>query len=181
MDYLNILEEVIERPEALAAAEAPAELGRAGLAGYALGTLGIFTFLRLQSAVPPGVMSFLMVLFFVLAGNLLLAAITHLFMDLTDARGSAARLFLAFGYTDYFFTLLVPAGFFVRLGYLGAFFSCCLCLAIVLYARIGLVRKLYPVSANKAALSVGVPYAGFFTLGMFAFVYGLAWLIWLLI
>lgn len=179
MDYFNTLEAVIERPELLAAAGKPAGLGRTGMLGFALGTLGLFTFFRLYAALPPGVMSFLLVLSFVLAGDLLLAAITHLFMELTGSGGNAARLFLAFGYSDFFMALLVPLAFFSKLNLVNAFLGFCLCLGLVLYARVRLVRRLYPVSANKAALSIAVPYAGFMLLAFLAFVYSLGWLVWL--
>lgn len=178
MNPFNTLEAVIERPAALADAERLPDLGRTSMLGYALGTLGLFEFLRMYSLVPPGVLSFLLVLFFVLSGNLLFAAITHMFMELTGVRGSAARLFLAFGYSDFFMTLLVPLGFFAKLDFLNEFLAFCLCLAVVTYARVRLVRKLYPVSANKAVLSVGIPYAGFMCLGFFGFAYSMAWLIW---
>jgi len=160
MDYFNTLEAVIERPELLAAAGKPAGLGRTGMLGFALGTLGLFTFFRLYAALPPGVMSFLLVLSFVLAGDLLLAAITHLFMELTGSGGNAARLCS-------------------KLNLVNAFLGFCLCLGLVLYARVRLVRRLYPVSANKAALSIAVPYAGFMLLAFLAFVYSLGWLVWL--
>ncbi|MEI7527877.1 MAG: hypothetical protein WCK76_02930 [Elusimicrobiota bacterium] len=181
MDNFNTLEAVIDRPEMLADSRLPANFGQTGLLGYVLGTLGFFTFLRMLSAVPPGVMSFMMVLLFVLAANFLFAAIMHLFMELTGVKGSASRLFLAFGYSDFLLTLLVPAGFFAKLDYLNAFFGFCLCFAAVLYARVMLVRRLYPVSSNKAALSVGLPYAAFMGLAFFGFIYSIAWLVWLVI
>ncbi|OGS11441.1 MAG: hypothetical protein A2234_04240 [Elusimicrobia bacterium RIFOXYA2_FULL_58_8] len=181
MDHFNTLGAVIERPELLACEEPPADLGRVGLLGYVAGALGIFVFLRMFSVVLPGILSFLMVLFFVLAANLLFAALTHLFMELTGARGRAARLFLAFGYSDFFLALLVPLGFFAKLGSLNAFLCFCLCAAAVLYARVMLVRRLYPVSANKAVLSVWLPYAGVVCLVFFGFTYFMAWLIWLII
>ena len=181
MNLFNTLAAVIERPETLLRQEAPAELWRAGLLGYLLGTLGIFTFFRLFAVIPPGVLSFSLVLFFVLSANLLFAAITHLFMDLTGAGGRAARLFLAFGYADFFLTLLVPLGFLAKLNYINEIVCFWLCFGIVVYARAMLVQKLYPVSANKAALSVWLPYFGFITLFVLAFSYSVAWLVWLLV
>ena len=181
MNLFKTLENLIDRPETLSAQERPEGLGRAGLLGYFAGTLGLFTFLRMQSAVPPGVSSFLFVLLFVLGANFFFAGVMHLFMDLTGARGSAARLFLAFGCSDYLLTLLVPLGFFAGLDLLGGFVWLCLCLLAVIYARVRLVRRLYPVSINKALLSVWLPYAGFSLVFFSALVYGLVWLVWLVV
>ncbi len=181
MQPFSVLENVLERPEILAGEERPAGLGRAGLLGYFAGTLGVFTFLRMFSAVPPGAMSFMVVLTLLLAFNYFLASSIHLFMDFTGARGSAARLFLAFGLSDYFLALLVPLAFFAKLQLLNAFLWFCLCLLVVFYARTRLVRRLYPVSTNKALLSIWLPYAGLgavvFTVG----VYSIAWLVWLIV
>jgi hypothetical protein len=149
--------------------------------GYAAGTLGFFLFLRLYSAVPPGVMSFLVVLAFVLAFNFLFAGVMHLFLDLTGARGSAGRLFLAFGLTDLLMSLLVPLAFLAKLGYINAFLALCLCVLLVIYARTRLVRRLYDVSSNKALLAVWLPYMGLSAAMFLAFVYSIAWLVWLVI
>ena len=180
MNLLKTLENLIDRPETLGAPERPEGLGRAGLLGYFAGTLGLFVFMRMQSAIPPGVASFLFVLLFVLAANFFFAGVMHLFMDLTGVRGSASRLFLAFGCSDYLLTLLVPMGFFSGLDLLGGFIWLCLCLLAVVYARVRLVRRLYPVSTSKALLSVWLPYAGFSLVFFAAFAYGLVWMIWLI-
>lgn len=181
MNPLDFLGTLLERPELLTAEPRPAGLGRAAMLGYAAGTLGGFMFLRLFSAVPPGVVSYLVVLAFVLAANFLFSGVTHLFMDLTGARGAAGRLFLAFGLSDYFFALLVPLAFFSKLGAPGAFLSVCLVLAIVVTARVRYIRRLYPVSSNKALLGVLLPYAAAMCVCFLAFVYSMAWLVWLIV
>jgi hypothetical protein len=180
MNLLKTLENLIDRPETLGATERPEGLGRAGMLGYFAGTLGLFVFLRMQSAIPPGIPSFLMVLLFVLAANFLFTGVMHLFMDLTGVKGSASRLFLAFGCSDYLLTLLVPMGF-SGLDVLNGFVWLCLCFLAVIYARVRLVRRLYPVSLNKAVLSIWLPYTGFSLIFFAAFIYGLAWLIWLVV
>jgi len=159
--------------------EAPAGFGRAGMLGYAAGTLGIFAYMRLYSSVPPGLISWLALLLSALALNLLMAALIHLFMDLTGARGSAARLFQAFGWSDYLLALLPPAGIFAKLGAGRAFLPYAVCAAAVLAARVYFVRRLYGVSGNKAALAVVLPYFSFWVLGVFWFSYLTAWLVWL--
>ena len=181
MNPFKTLGLLIDRPEALGATDRPEGLGRTGLLGYLAGTVGLFVFLRMQSAIPPGLPSFLMVLLFVLAANFFFAGVMHLFMDLTGVRGSASRLFLAFGCSDYLLALLVPMGFFSGVGLLNGFVWLCLCFAAVIYARVRLVRRLYPVSINKAILTVWLPYAGFSLIFFAAFIYGLAWLIWLVV
>lgn len=181
MNPFAALETVIERPETLAGGERPAGLGRTGLLGYFAGTLGLFAFLRMFSAVPPGIMSFGVVLTLLLSFNYFLASSVHLFMDFTGARGSASRLFLAFGLSDYFLALLVPLAFFAKLQVLNAFLWFCVCLFVMLYARVRLVRRLYPVSVNKALLSLWLPYAGLGAVVFIAGVYSIAWLVWLII
>jgi len=181
MNPFTALETIIQRPELLAAGERPAGLGRAGLLGYFAGTLGLFVFLRMFSAVPPGIMSFTVVLTLVLALNYFAASSVHLFMDFTGAKGSAARLFLAFGCTDYFLALLVPAAFFAKLQFLSAFLWFTICFLIMVYARVRLVRRLYPVSVNKALLSLCLPYAGLGAVCFTVFVYSIAWMVWLII
>ena len=181
MGPLDFLGALLERPETLTAEPRPAGLGRSALLGYAAGTLGGFMFLRLYSAVPPGLLSYLVVLAFVLAANFLFAGVTHLFMDLTGARGAAGRLFLAFGLSDYFFALLVPLAFFAKLGGTGALLAVCAVLTVVVTARVRYIRRLYPVSSNKALLGVLLPYAAASALGFLAFVYFIAWMVWLVV
>lgn len=181
MNPLKTIETLIDDPAALLAAERPAGLGRTGLLGYLAGTAAFFLFLRLFSAVPPGVMSFGVVFAFVLGFNFFFAGVMHLFLDLTGARGRAGRLFLVFGCSDLLLSLLVPAAFFAKLGYVNAFLALCLCLLLVIYARVRLVRRLYDVSSNKALLAVWLPYLGLSTAMFLAFVYSIAWLVWLVI
>ncbi|MCM2267827.1 MAG: hypothetical protein NDI60_08670 [Elusimicrobiales bacterium] len=183
MLVLDTLETLIDRPESLRAAERPAGLGRAGLLGYAAGTLGLFMFLRLQSAVPPGAISFLLVLLFVLAANFFFAGVIHLFMDLTGAAAGAgaARLFLAFGCSDFVLTLLVPVAFLHKANVFNGLLGFTLCAAVLIYSRVRLIRRLYPVSANKALLAVWLPYASVFTLFFLGLVYAVAWVVWLLV
>lgn len=179
MNTFNTLGTLIDRPELLGGQEAPAGLGEAGMLGYGAGTLGLFVFLRMHGAVPPGALSFAIVLTLVLALNYFMAAVIHLFMDLTGAGGSAGRLFEAFGLSDYLLTALVPLAFLAKLGVLGPFISLLLCALLVIYARVRLVKRVYPVSGNKAALSVLLPYAGLAAAGIMASVYFSVWLVWL--
>jgi hypothetical protein len=183
MNPLHTLETLIEDPAVLAGPARPVGLGRTGMLGYFAGTLGLFTFLRLQAAVPPGALSFLTVLLLVLAANFLFAGIMHLFLDLTgaDRPGGSGRLFLAFGCTDFLLTLLVPLGFFDGAKLFNGFLGFCLCLLVLIYARVRLVRRLYAVSANKALLAVWLPYGLLSALFFTGLLYGLVWLGWLLV
>lgn len=181
MNPFAALETFIDRPETLSGEARPDGFGRAGMLGYFTGTLGLFVYLRMFSAVPPGIMSFGVVLALVLALNFFLASSMHLFMDFTGAKGSSSRLFLAFGCSDYFLALLVPLAFFAKLQVLNGFLWFCLCFLVVLYARVRLVRRLYPVSVNKALLSVWLPYAGLGAVFFTVSVYSIAWLVWLVI
>ena len=181
MNPFAALETIIDKPETLAGEARPEGLGRTGLLGYFAGTLGLFICMRMFTAVPPGIMSFSVVLLLVLAANFFFASSIHLFMDFTGAKGSASRLFLAFGCSDYFLALLVPLAFFAKLDVLNAFLWFCLCFLVVIYARVRLVRRLYPVSVNKALLSIWLPYAGLCAVFFVAFVYSVAWLVWLVV
>ncbi len=179
MNLFRTLELLLENPAAFLSGEKPSGLGRAGLAGYFAGTLGLFAYLRIFSAVPPGFASFAVVLMLVLAANFCFSAVMHLFLDLTGAQGSASRLFLVFGVTDFLLALLVPLAFFAKLGYINAFLALCLCLILAVYFRVRVVRGLYPVSSNKALLAVCLPYAGFTAVFFAGFIYSIAWLVWL--
>ncbi|HBA60551.1 MAG TPA: hypothetical protein DCZ92_06990 [Elusimicrobia bacterium] len=181
MDSFHVLTEVLQRPALLAGPERLTGINRTGIFGYFTGTLGAFMFMRLYSAIPPGVMSFMMVFGFVIALNLLLAAVIHLFMEMTDAPGSAHRLFTAFGYSDYLLTLLLPLGFIAKLNYIPPFVCIFLCAGLVVYARVMLIKRVYPVSVNKALLAIALPYAAFMTVCFFGAIYSLAWFVWLLI
>ena len=181
MNPFSALETIIERPETLAGEARPEGLGRTGLLGYFAGTLGMFVFFRMFSLVPPGIMSFSVVLLLLLAANFFFAASIHMFMDLTGAKGSASRLFLAFGCSDFLLALLVPLAFFAKIDVLNGFLWFCICLIAVIYARVRLVRRLYPVSINKALLAIWLPYAGLCAVFFTASVYAIAWLVWLVI
>lgn len=184
MSALETLETLIDRPESLGAAERPAGLGRAGLLGYFAGALGLFMFLRLESAVPPGTLSFLAVFAFLLAANFFFAGVIHLFMDLTGAAagpGGAARLFLAFGCSDFLATLLVPLGFLDKADFFSGALGFFVFVLALIYARVRLVRRLYPVSNNKALLAVWLPYAGLAAVFFSGLAYGIIWLVWLIV
>lgn len=181
MNPINTLAALIDNPGLLVAAERPEGLGRTGLLGYLAGTLGVFAWLRMYSAVPPGFLSFTAVLLCLLGLNFLMAALLHLFMDLTGARGGAARLFLAFGCTDFLMSLLIPMAFFAKLNLVGAFVAYSACVALLVYARVRIVKRVYAVSANKAALGVLLPYAWLGAAAFVASVYSLAWLVWLVV
>ncbi len=181
MNPFDTLGALIDNPAVLAGPERPQGLGRTGLLGYFAGTLGLFAFLRMNSAVPPGIMSFTAVFTFILAANFFFAGVIHLFLDLTGVRGAASGLFLAFGCSDFLLALLVPLGFIAKLEILNGFLLLCLCLAAVVYARVRLIRRLYPVSVSKALLSIWLPYAGLGFVFFAAFIYSIAWLVWLVI
>ncbi|MDA8130285.1 MAG: hypothetical protein M0011_02155 [Elusimicrobia bacterium] len=181
MSFVDTLGAVVDDPALLGAEAKPAGLGRTGMLGYFAGALGLFVFLRMYSAVPPGFFSFGVVFLLLLALEFFVAGTIHLFMELTGASGRAGRLFQAFGLTDFLMTALVPAGFLAKAGLLGPMLWYTLCALLLIYARVRLVRRLYPVSANKATLSVLLPYAGLFVFLFLAWVYSLAWLIWLMV
>lgn len=184
MGLIATLENLLDRPETLAAPAKPEGLGRAGVLGYAAGTAGVFLFLRMNGAVPPGLLSFLVAFSFVLSANYLFAASIHLFMDLTGApapAAGAARLFLAFGCTDYLMGMLVPFGFLDGVKALHWLPGLLICVAALLYARVRVIRRLYPVSNNKSVLSLLLPYFAFGALFFVGMVYGLVWLVWIVV
>ncbi|HBB67192.1 MAG: hypothetical protein A2X28_08205 [Elusimicrobia bacterium GWA2_56_46] len=157
------------------------EMGHVGLLGYLSGTLSIFLFLRMFSAVPPGIFSFLNVLVFVLGVNFCFAAGIHLFLEMTGAGGGALKLFFLFGVTEFFWALLIPLGFLASLGYLNPGADCLLCFIIVILARISVMRRLYLISRKKALLSLGLPYAALLAGFFMVFVYAIFYLVWLVV
>lgn len=172
---------VMDKPELLAG-EMPEGFSKAGAAGYVAGALGFFAYMRVFAAVPPGLLSFLIVLMLLAAADFVFTSVMHLFMELTGVKGGrASNMFLAFGCTSFIFGLLVPLAFLTRLNNNGAFLAFLLCLGGVLYARVALVRRIYPVSFNKSVLAVWLPYAAFTGLSFLAFTYGMVWCVWLMI
>lgn len=181
MNGFDALVSLFDKPGSLSAESEPDGLGQAGLIGYAAGAVGFFVFMRLFSALPPGNVSFLSVFALILAADMAFTGFMHLFMELTGVKGSASRLFLSFGCTNLLFALLVPLGFLSKLRGGGAFLPFLVCLLGVLYARVALVRRLYPVSFNKAALAVWLPYAVFGGAFFLGFTYLMVWSFWVLI
>ena len=179
MTVISILSDLVEEPRRfLEGGDAPGT-GKAGLAGFLFGALGLFAFLRLLSAVPPGLYSFLNVLIAVLGINFALAAAMHLFLGMTGCAGSAPRLFSMLGVTELLWCALIPLGFLARLELLSPVAAFVLCLAGLLSARTLLVRRLYSVSLNKAALAVGLPYAAVLAGAFTLLLYALVCLVWL--
>ena len=181
MDFLGTLSGLIDFPKETLENPSGVDFSRPGLAGYAVGTLSIFIFLRMGSLVPPGIFSFLALLTAVLAVNFFFASFIHLFLEMTGALGSAFRLFSLFGVGEFFWILLLPFGFLGKLGYLNSFLWFPLCLILILIARVVFIRRLYFISGNKALLAVWLPYAGAAAALMAAFIYAIVWLVWLVV
>ena len=181
MDFLGALSGLVDSPKETLENPYGIDFSRPGLAGYAIGTLSIFIFLRMDSLVPPGIFSFLALLTAVLAVNFFFAAIIHLFLEMTGAPGSAFRLFSLFGVGEFVWILLLPFGFLGKFGYLNSFFWFSLCFVLIPIVRIIFVRRLYFVSNNKALLAVWLPYAGAAAALMAAFIYAIVWMVWLII
>ena len=179
MDFFGTLAGLADSPRETLENPIGIDLYRPGLAGYAVGTLSIFVFLRMGSLTPPGLFSFLALFSAVLAANFLFAAVIHLFLEMTGAPGSALRLFSLFGVGEFFWILLLPFGFLGKLGYLNHFLWFSLCFAVVLAVRTAFVRRLYFISRNKALLAVWLPYICLGAAFMAAFIYAMAWLGWM--
>ncbi len=180
MSVISTLSELIDEPQGFIDKEGVRETGRAGLTGCLFGALSIFIFLRLFSAVPPGVYSLLSVLSAVLAVNFVFASAMHLFLEMTGSGGNALKLFSLLGVSDLLWTALVPLGFLAKAGFLNPAADLLLCLVAVLAARISLLRRLYAISRNKALLALGLPYAALTAAFFMFFVYAMVYLVWLL-
>lgn len=179
MNFLTVLSDVIDDPQGFLDRTKAGGIAWAGFAGYLLGVFSLFVFLRMFSAVPPGIFSFGNVFAFALAMNFMLAALMHLFLVMTGAEGDALKLFQAFGLTDLFWSLLIPLGFLAKLSYLTPMWDCLLCLCVVLLARISLARRLYTISRAKALLALTLPYAAAVSGFFMAFVYIIVYAVWL--
>lgn len=180
MNFFTVLSDVIDDPRGFLSRTGPGGFGWAGFAGYLVGLFSVFVFLRMFSAVPPGIFSFGNVFLFALAGNFLLAAFMHLFLAMTGAEGDALKLFQAFGLTELFWSLLIPLGFLAKLNFLTPLSGCLLCLCVVLLARISLARRLYTISRGKALLALTLPYAAAMCGFFMAFVYLMVYAVWLM-
>ena len=181
MNLVSAVSDLLDGPHEFVRDAKNAGLGWTGLAAYALGVFSCYVFLRLFSAVPPGIYSFSNIFLLALGLNFFFAASIHLFLEMTGSEGSAVRLFLMFGFTELFWGLLVPLGFLAKLGCLTPVSDFLLCFLFVIIGRIAMIKRLYSVSSNKAFLAVGLPYAALIAGSFMAFVYGIVYLVWLVI
>ena len=181
MNLIENVSDLVDEPQSFIDRASTGEMGWAGVSGCLIGTFSVFTFLRLFSAVPPGVYSFLNVLAIMVGINFFFASAMHLFLEMTGSRGAALKLFSLLGVTDFFWAVLIPLGFLAKLEYLNPVADLLLVFVIILLARISLMRRLYSISRNKALLALGLPYAalsaGFFML----FIYAIVYMVWLVI
>lgn len=181
MNPISFVAELLDDPQSFIDRAAGRELGRAGIAGYLIAALSIFIFLRLFSAVPPGAYSFTNILALSLGAGFVFASVVHLFLEMTGARGDAIKLFFLLGLTDFFWALLIPLGLMAKLGYLSPASDFLLCFIVVSAARISAIRLLYYTATPKAVLSISLPYAALFAGCFLLFVYGIVYLVWLVI
>ena len=181
MNVISTVSDLLDDPQDVISRVSGGDLGWTGVFGYLLGTFSLFTFLRLFSAVPPGVYSFVNILALALSVNFFFASGIHLFLEMTGAGGNALKLFFLFGLTELFWVVLIPLGFLAKLDYLNPVADFLLCFIVIVVARISVIRRLYSISRPKALLSIALPYAvicaGFFMV----FVYAIVYLVWLVI
>jgi len=182
MTVLNTLADLLDNRSPYSANKALPGFGYSGVSGYALGAISFFVFARLFDAVPPGIVSFVMVFTFMLCIDIILAAMTHLFLSLTGVKeGSAAMMFSAFGCSNLAFTFLLPLGIISKAGTHGAFLSFAAVLLLALLLRIKLLKRIYSVSFKKALLFIWLPYAVLSGLVFIAGVYSVIWMVWLIL
>ncbi len=181
MNFISTVSDLLDAPKEFIDRPARGELAWAGVFGYLIGTFSLFTVLRLFYIVPPGVYSFMNVLALVFGVNFFFAAGIHLFLEMTGAGGDALKLFLLFGMTELFWAVLIPLAFMAKLDYLNPAVDFLLCFIFIVVARISLIRRLYSISRPKALLSIAMPYAAVFAGLLMVFVYGIVYLVWLVI
>jgi hypothetical protein len=182
MNLISTVSELVDEPQDFINRAGNREAGWAGMAGYGLGTFSVFIFLRMFSAAPPlGLFSYLPMLAIALGLNFFFAASIHLFLEMTGAYGNALKLFFLFGLTEFFWALLIPLGFLAHFEYLNPTADFLLCFAVIIAARISVMRRLYSISRNKALLSIGLPYAALLAGGGMVLVYSIIYLVWLVI
>lgn len=179
MNFISELSEIIDDPQGFIAGPKAGRLGWTAFLGYLLGIFSLFIFLRLFSAVPPGIYSFGNVFLFVLALNFFLAGCMHLFLQMTGAEGNALKLFQLFGITELFWAVLIPLGFLAKLNYLTPLLDSLICLFLILLARISLIRRLYTISRGKALLALTLPYAAVMSGAFMLFAYAAIYIVWL--
>lgn len=181
MNLLSAVSELIEEPRIFVASRLDSgKFYRPGFSAYLLGTLSLYVFFRLFSAVPPGLYSFANLLLLSLAVNFMFAAAIHLFLELTGAEGGAVKLFFLFGFSELLWALLIPFGFLAKLGYLDPAPAFIICFILVVTARMALLRRLYAISKGKALLALSLPYAAAAAALLMASVYAVVYMIWVL-
>ncbi len=178
MSLLCDAAEIVDNPAGSLAALTRKRLGAAGWAGYFIGSLSLFVFLRMFMFIPGGIASFLVLFITLRTMNFVSAASVHLALETAEAEGSALRLFLAFGLAEAFWAFAVPLAFFAKMGYISPFLAFMLTLLAVFYARVRLIRGLYTAGSRKAVLSVLAPFYVMCTLGFMGFAWLLGWMIW---
>ncbi|MFA6434966.1 MAG: hypothetical protein WCW52_09755 [Elusimicrobiales bacterium] len=181
MTLISTISDLLDDPQGVIGRTSRRELGWAGMSGYGLGIFSLFIFLRLFSAVPPGAYSYASLLLLGLGVNFCFAAGIHLFLEMTGAEGDALKLFFLFGLTELFMMLLIPLGFLARLDYLNPVADFFLCFAVIIAARVSIIRRLYSISRNKALLSAAMPYAAVFSGFFMLLVYAIVYLVWLVV
>jgi len=179
MNLISAVAHLVDEPLDFIERGTGGETRLVGLAGYAAGIFSLFVFLRMFSAVPPGVYSFLNLLAAAAGANFFFAAAMHLFLEMTGSEGRALKLFLLFGATEFLWIMLIPLGFLAGLELLNPAVDLLICALAVIAARISLVRRLYSISRNKALLALGLPYAALAAGFLMLSVYAVVWLVWL--
>ncbi|MCG2725865.1 MAG: hypothetical protein L6420_06355 [Elusimicrobia bacterium] len=177
MSVSDIISGLIDSPESFIEANENSKFSFAGVLGYFVGALSFFVFLRMFNLFPSGIFSFIMLFSAMLCGNFIFAGIIHLFLEVTGKKGDALKLFFLSGIAEFFWSILIPFGFAVKLDYLNAVLVLFTVFCLVIAARIAFAKYIYRLGGFKAFVAVSFPY---FILSLGGFVFLICVFAWLI-
>ena len=181
MSVSDIISGLIDSPENFIKANENDKFSFVGFLGYFTGALSFFVFLRMFNLFPSGTFSFFMLFSALICGNFIFAGIIHLFLELMGKKGDILNLFFLSGISEFFWSMLIPLGFVVKLNYLNGALVLFAVFCLVLMVRIIFAKYIYRLGGFKAFVAVFMPY---FVLSLGGFVFaicGFAWLIWIMV
>ncbi|MCR4820015.1 MAG: hypothetical protein K5838_02705 [Elusimicrobiales bacterium] len=181
MSVCNSIAKYCQSPNLLAEDSAAEELAVPGMAGYAIGSLGLFAYLRLEASVFPGLFAFIGLMLLILFSEALVTSLIHFFLSLSGKKGQVSTVFYLFGCSNAMLALAVPIGIAAK------FYASCgnvLMLGLMLYIfilRLYIIRKAYSdVSVSKTVFALIIPGILFQVFMYFALIYGIINSVWLM-
>jgi len=139
------------------------------LLGYLAGAVSLMLFVMMVKPFSISAFSLLVILSAALFSNFLFSGMVHLFLNFLGKNGDALKLFCATGIGDFIWGVLLPLGFWTRLGVLGPFSSFFIAAVLVVSFRVVAIGRIYRMNVLSAFMSLMLNYVLFpFVVFMFA-------------